>query len=823
MKLKFVTQLAFYSFLSLSSNYLYSSPKLNQSMGNYLTHTAITNGLQVKTDYGEMKISVYSPHVIRVRMSQDGQFDDLSYAVIANPISSVNYSVKEESDQVVLSTDSVTLLIKKKPVRLQFLTKDGKVINEDEPAFGTSWIGEEATTYKKMQSDERFIGLGEKTGSLNRRGEGYTNWNTDYFGYPSGADPIYLSTPFYMGLHHHLQYGIFLDNTYKSHFNFGASNNRFSSFTAEDGEMNYYFIYHQSVAGIIQSYTWLTGRMELPPRWSLGLQQCRYSYYPDKEVLSIARTFRDKSIPADVIYLDIHYMDAYKIFTWHPFRFSNPKKMLSDLKAIGFHTVVIVDPGIKVEKGYASYEQGIKDSLFLKYPDKTFYTGMVWPGWCHFPDFTNPKTRMWWGNSFKGYVDDGIEGFWNDMNEPATWGQRFPDLVEFNFEGKKGTHRRGHNIYGLKMAQSTFEGTKKIMNGKRPFVLTRAGFSGVQRYSAVWTGDNVSSDDHMMSGVRLLNSMGLTGIPFVGMDVGGFTGGPSKELFARWISIGAFSPFFRIHAAIDTKEQEPWSFGERVEEINKNYIQLRYQLMPYIYSTFYESSQTGMPVSRSLAIHYTHDPLIYNYTYQHQYFFGSGIMVAPVESYKDFCKVYLPTNDWYDLYTDKSYKGNEELIVESSIDRLPLFIKGGSIIPMQSVVQHLNEKPSDTLYVHIYKGSSPTSFVYYEDDGNTYQYQNGSYYKRLLSYDPSAKKIVFEKAEGNWKTIFSYVKLVLHGFDSIANIKVNEKQASIQSSYVNFVQPLSQFDPIGKAGDPNAVHVQTIVVPNLTSKLVVSW
>jgi alpha-glucosidase len=807
---------------------VHAQHKRGTALADLTNASKTSHGVVFTTSSGTMELTVYTPTVIRVHCTKAGQkADKQSYAVIQEP-AKVSFTLAEETGRWIVTTDSVRCVVRTKPLRIAFETTSGVVINEDEPAFGTMWIGEEVTTYKKIVEDEKFIGLGEKTGPLNRRGEGYTNWNTDFFGYPSGADPIYLTTPMYIGLHaskgKNITYGIFMDNSYKSHFNFGASNDRFSSFTAEDGDMNYYFIANSSVAGIIASYTELTGRMEMPPLWSLGFQQCRYSYYPDKEVLRVAQTFREKKIPADVIYLDIHYMDAYKIFTWHPERFPQPKKMLDDLELNGFKTVVIVDPGIKVEKGYSSYEQGKLNNLFLKYPDGSNYTGQVWPGWCHFPDFTNPATRTWWGESFQGY---GGDGFWNDMNEPATWGQRFPELVEFDFDGNIGTHRKGHNLYGMQMARATYEGTKKLLGGKRPFILTRAGYSGVQRYSAVWTGDNTSSDDHMMAGVRLTNSMGLTGMPFVGMDIGGFTGNPSSQLFARWITIGAFQPLFRAHVAIDNKDQEPWSFGERVEEISRNYIQLRYNLMPYIYSLFHEASKTGMPVQRSLAIDYAFDNRIYDWAFSQQFMLGPSIMVCPQWSGQDFCKVLLPKTEWYSLHTLRPAQGDVS-IVESPIEKLPVFIKGGAIIPMQSPVQNLSkDKPSDTLSIYVYYGSASGEFTYYEDDGATYEYQQGSLMKRRLVFDPAARTFTLAKPEGSYASKFKAAKIMMIGFASLkagASVRVNSGSAELQGERVNFLQPISNFDPIGKVqiNDAN-VNALSVVVPFGSQEVTLSW
>lgn len=775
-----------------------------ESIGNVQSLKKEASGILLSSVNGQVRVQVYSPSVFRIHFSRNGTFDSLSYAVVAKP-QSTQFSVIDGA-VVVLKTDSAQLEITRNPLRIRLLDAKGRLVNEDEPAFGTGWIGEEITTHKKLQEGERFIGLGEKTGPLNRKGDGYTNWNTDYFAYGTSADPIYQSIPFYLGLHKEMVYGMFLDNSYRSHFNFGASNDRFSSFTVEGGEMNYYLISHSNVAKVIESYTWLTGRMPMPPKWGLGLQQCRYSYYPDKEVLNIARTFREKNIPADAMVLDIHYMDKYKLFTWDKDRFPNPKSMNDQLKAMGFRTVTIIDPGVKIEKGYPAFEDGLKENVFLKYPDGSNYSGQVWPGWCHFPDFTNPKARTWWGTKFKDLVSDGVEGFWNDMNEPATWGQRFPDLVEFDFEGKKSTHRQGHNIYGFQMVRASYEGTRKLLGDKRPFILTRAGFSGVQRYAAVWTGDNVSSDEHMMLGVRLLNSMGLSGIAYTGMDVGGFTGGASKELFGRWVSIGAFSPFFRIHSAVDTKESEPWSYGEKIEAINKNYISLRYRLLPYFYSAFAEAHTTGMPVQRSLAIQHSFLPKVYDSRYQNQFYVGPSLMVCPVESTKDITRVLFPdANGWYDLYYDTYFKGGTEEFVSSPIERLPVFVKAGSVLVLQSLTQSTSEKPGDTLQVHVYQGPNAVPFTYYEDDGTTYAYESGTFYRRSIALQPGRRNIAFGKVEGTMPSSFKKVKLIFHGFTDL-------KLTGSQIENTSFLQGLPHFDPVGSGQAAPSSSVRSVVL-----------
>lgn len=773
----------------------FTQGSLSRSLGNLTNFSREGQRLLLNTDYGRAELTVYEPGIIRIRIVKDDFRKDFSYAVVAGP-GNAGYTLEETQERLVVRTEALRLDISRNPVRFSFYNPGGSLLNADDPAFGTAWIGTEVTTYKQLLDGERFIGLGEKTGNLDRRGSAYDNWNTDNPRYGPNDDPLYVTIPFYIGMHNSLVYGIFMDNSHRSRFNFGASNDRFSSFSADDGEMDYYFMHAPSVAGILEQYTHLTGRMTMPPLWALGYQQCRWSYFPDTEVLNTAQNFRDRRIPLDVIYLDIHHMDAYKIFTWHPDRFSNPAKLLSDLKAMGIHTTLIVDPGIKVEKGYEAYEDGLQKDMFAKYPDGAVYTAQVWPGWCHFPDFTKPAAREWWGEKFRGLVNDGVTGFWNDMNEIASWGNGYtPYLVEFDWEGRKTSYREAKNVYGLLMSKSTYEGTRKLMNDLRPLILTRAGYSGLQRYSALWTGDNQATDEHMMLGCRLVNSIGLSGVAFTGVDVGGFSKDASPALFARWIGIGAFSPFFRSHTHYDTRQAEPWAYGEVVENISRNYITLRYKLLPYIYSCFRESSLTGMPVARSLAIDYTFDDKIYQYAYQNQYLFGPSILVAPVESTRDLVKVYLPAGEWYDLHSGIMLNGNNEVIAESPMHKLPLYVKAGSVIPMQNPVQSTADNPGETLFLHIFKGSSNASFTYYEDDGTSYNYEQGSFYSRRISFDPDRREIVLEKANGSKESQIRKVEMVFHGFPDGTRFLLDGKKLAASEGLTDLFNALKPGDP----------------------------
>ncbi len=796
----------------------------NEAVSDYLSHSVTNQEITFNTSNAHIRISVYDHAIIRVRIAKnDCNFSGFSYAVINEP-QATPFDFSESASGFSLKTHALEIRISKAPFRISAYTLDGKILTADDPAFGTSWLANEVTTYKQLQPDERFIGLGEKTGNLDRRGKTYVNWNTDNFAYPTDGDPLYLSTPFYMGIVEGRPYGIFFDNTHKTTFNFGCSNDRFSYFQAEDGEMNYYIIHQPTVAGIIERYTWLTGRMEMPPLWSLGFQQCRYSYYPYPEVLNAARTFREKDIPADVLYLDIHYMEAYKVFTWHPTRFPDPKGLLKELKEMGFNVVVILDPGIKKEPGYHAYDEGKKLDMFVKYPDGAEYNGQVWPGWSAFPDFTKEEARTWWAEKMHAITDVGVEGFWNDMNEPAAWGQHLPDLIEFDYEGEGATHKKARNVYGMQMARSTQEGGKNLMKGKRPFVLTRAGYSGIQRHAAVWTGDNVSTDDHMLAGVRLVNSMGLTGVAFAGYDVGGFAGEATPELFARWIALGAFSPFFRSHSMVNSRDSEPWSFGEAVEDVSRNYIKLRYRLMPYIYSSFYETSQTGIPVARSLAIDYTNDAKIYRDPYQNQYLFGASILVIPCESTKLHNKAYFPEGTWYNIYNDAVQAGGVELVLEAGMETLPLYVKAGSILLMQdSVTSLMKEKAAETLEIHVYPGAS-TRFVQYEDDGATYEYAQGKSSTREFLLNGNSLQI--GASQGNFHSPIKTWKLYLHGQNSNQpKLLVNGKEVAVSSQNYRFVEPISDFDPYHvPPQDPIQVkNLPYIELPAQLGEVQITW
>ena len=779
-------------------------------------------GFAAVADNAAVEVDLYGPDTVRVSIRRpEAPAEPFSYAVIARP-SRGNAAMALESDPIALTTDHFRLEMDRDPIRFRLKTLDGRLVNADDPAFGTSWIGEEVTTYKRLMPGERFLGLGEKTGDLDRAGSAFENWNTDAFGYPAeGGQPLYASIPFFIGVHSGLVYGLFLDNSHRTRFNFGAANHRFSSFSAEAGAMDYYLFHGETIADILRAYTRLTGRAPLPPLWSLGFQQCRYSYFPDSEVLRIARTFREKKIPADAIYLDIHYMDRYKVFTWDPERFPDPAGLTRSLRELGFRTVVILDPGIKTEPGYAAFEDGKRNDVFLRYPDGERWTAEVWPGRCHFPDFTKPTARSWWANRVAALARQGVEGFWTDMNEPAVWGREVPNLIVFDREGRGATHRTARNVYGMQMARATRKGAESVRADRRAFVLSRAGFAGIQRYAALWTGDNISSDDHLMAGVRLVNSLGMSGVAFAGVDIGGFAGEAAPDLFARWIAIGALSPLCRAHTMANSRSAEPWAFGERVEGITRNYLNLRYRLLPYIYAAFETAARTGTPVARPLAFEFPHDPLAYAPAYQSQYLFGDHLLVVPVRSDERIARVYLPAGLWYDFYTDERIAGPCERYAEAPPERLPLFVRGGGVLTMTPPRPHTGAAPAGPLRFHLYPvrpGDPAATSAVYEDDGDSPACRDGLFLRRELTLAPG--RFRWSRARGRFISPHKSVELVFHGGEptDLARLTVDGIPARPHAGRIRHFEPLDRDDdPYGE------VRTAILRIPYGTEPCRVAW
>ena len=799
------------------------------------TYQKTKNGIEGKTETGFFRISVYSDYILRVQFSKENKLETFSYSLVNNELPSFSdFQISENQSKIFIKTSAIHAEINLQPFGVIFKNNKDEIINEDltGKGLGTQILGNKITVYKKLQEGEKFVGLGEQLGNLNRTGTVVTNKNTDNYKYDDPRIPMYVSIPFFMGFHHDKMYGIYFDNSFRSVFNFGASNTRFSSYAFDGGDLDEFFMYDNSVEKILQHYTSLTGRMELPPKWSIGYHQSRCSYFPENQVLNIANTFKNKNIPIDCVVLDADYLHQYEPFRINKERFPDMKNLSQKLQKMGIELTASVNPGIKIDETYDAYKTGLKSDVFLKYQDGEIYKTEIYPNMNHYPDFSSPKTRNWWAENMKIYQDVGINGYWNDMNEPAINGQAMPDNVVFDCDGRTSNPLEMQNYYGFLMARSSYESFKKFGGNKRPFILTRSGFAGIQRYSAVWSGDNQAKDEHILLGCLLNNQLGLAGVPFTGPDLGGYIGDGNKDLYKRWVEIGVFSPFLRNHREYFANANEPWSYGEEAEAISKSYIGFRYRLMPYLYSKFYETSQSGIPISRSLCIDFPFDEKVYSADNQNNFLFGDAFLLVPLTSKETAKKVYLPKGNWYDFFSDEKLLGNQEYQKNLPNFRIPIYVKESSIIPMQSHIYSTKEQPDATLQIHIYFGEKENSFTYYEDDGESLDYLKGNFYKREIVFDSKNNQLIFNKKEGDFDIHFKKIKLIFHGFDRFKNFKINNYLVETQNEIVKVLDPLEflkdyySFDENylkNLIDSEKTLPSKTITTDFSADKFVVSW
>ncbi|MGC4375347.1 glycoside hydrolase family 31 protein [Fictibacillus sp. Mic-4] len=746
-------------------------------IGNMKSFKQNEDRFEFACERGSVVILFYRKDIVRVVMNPSGQPRlESSFAVVAVP-EEVGIQVKEEKHQLHIRSERLAVIVQKQPFRLSFYDETGNLLVREGDLGMAYNEKKEMICYKEMDKDDNYYGFGEKTGFLNKRGEKMVMWNTDmYAPHNPETDTLYVSIPFFMTLREGKAHGIFFDHTGKTTFDMREEGETYS-FAAESGQLDYYVMAGRSPKAVVEQYTHLTGRAPLPPKWSLGYHQSRYSYQSETEVRELAETFRAKEIPLDVIHLDIHYMDGYRIFTFDGERFPDPGRLIAELKEKGIRVVPIVDPGVKEDPEYFLYQEGVYGDHFCKYLHGDIYHGDVWPGNSAFPDFTNTKTRKWWGEKHQVYTDLGICGIWNDMNEPAVFNEtKTMDVkVMHGNDGNPQTHRQMHNIYGLLMGEATYTGLKELLHGRRPFLLTRAGYAGVQRYAAVWTGDNRSFWEHLALSLPMCMNLGLSGVPFAGPDVGGFAHDTTKELLIRWTQVGAFTPFFRNHSAIESKRQEPWAFGEEAERIIKRYIELRYRWLPHLYTLFKEAASTGLPIMRPLLMEYADDENVLNLS--DQFMLGSTVMIAPIlQPGTSHRVVYLPEGNWIDYWTDERYEGGGHRLYKASLETLPIFIKEGAILPHGTAKQSTSD-PETKMTFHIYgTPDGKSEYCLYEDDGETFAFEKGEYFELKIgcSFNKDLIKIDMENTSGRFRPTWKEYEFVFHNVSEDVEIIINE-------------------------------------------------
>ncbi|RYY37287.1 MAG: DUF5110 domain-containing protein [Sphingobacteriaceae bacterium] len=637
-----------------------------------------------------------------------------------------------------------SLILKKEPVISGSVPKGWKIVPEITVTDG------KATAVVNLTGQVSLYGGGEVTGPLLRNGQTIKLWNTDTGAYGvDGGSRLYQSHPWVMGVRADgTAFGVLFDSFWKAEL---STEDDKITYKSEGPAFRVLVIDRSSPQEVVKGLAELTGTIEMPPRWALGYQQCRFSYTSETRVKEIADTFRVKKIPCDVIWMDIDYMEGYRVFTFNKQNFPNPEKLNDDLHAKGFHSVFMIDPGVKFDKDYSVYQSGTKQDVWVKDTTGQEYHGKVWPGDCAFPDFTIPRTRQWWANLYKDFLATGIDGVWNDMNEPAVNDNDFPKHLQLGTMPYNTPHRGGgalpagphllyHNAYGRLMVEATREGVLAAKPDKRPFVLTRANLLGGQRYAATWTGDNYADERFMKLSVPMSITLGLSGQPFSGPDIGGFLGDTSADLWGEWLGFGTFLPFARGHACAGTNNKEPWAFGPEMEKTSRIALERRYRLLPYLYTLFYNAHQSGMPVMRPA---FFDDPTNISLRNEEQVFLlGKNLLVVPA-----FAKSpQLPTGKWETL----------QLIDGEDTDKYQarLLIKGGGIIPAGSIIQNTQENSLAelTLYICLNAKGTATGELYW-DAGEGWDFKKQGYKHLTISAstEKGGVKVALTSAGGTYK------------------------------------------------------------------------
>jgi alpha-glucosidase len=668
----------------------------------------LAGGARFRFDRADLEIRFLAADLVRITWSPGAA--PIPYALAKTDWPEVSASLHETADRWVLASEALWVEVEQDGA-LRFLDPSGRVLREDAPPLRR---GEEVVLRTALRREEHVYGLGNRTAPLNLRGRTYQMWNRDPgAGYGAHVDPIYLCIPVYLAVHADGGYLVFYENPHRGTFTLGDGvEARF-----EGGALRYYVI-PGPAARALERYTELTGRPPLPPRWALGYHQSRWSYATEAEVREVADGFRDHGLPLSSIHLDIDHMDGFRVFTADPRRFANLPGLARELLERDVRLVAIVDPGIKVDRRYEVFTDGEREQVFCTLPDGSPSTAPVWPGWCAFPDFTDPRTRAWWGQWYPRLLERGISGFWHDMNEPATfaaWGDpTLPEATRHALEGRGGDHREAHNLYGLLVNRAGFEALQRLQPGRRPFIVSRSGWAGTQRYAWNWTGDVEGTWRALRQTVPTVIGLGLSGVPYTGPDVGGFLGAPSAELYLRWLQLAAFLPFFRTHSAKSTPRREPWCFGEQALGIAREVLRLRYRLLPYLYTLAWETGRTGHPLVRPLWWPDAADRTLWDV--QDAFFLGSALLVAPVlDEGARSREVTLPRGTWYEMDSDHLHRGPGRVTLEVSLDRIPVLVRAGSVLPTEERQGGWDEA---SLVLNVYRPDAASgSGVLYTDAG----------------------------------------------------------------------------------------------------------
>ncbi len=739
----------------------------------------------------QVEVCAFRQNILRVTyVPRDVDMKVPTYALPEGSVADGELGCSEDDDAITFTVDGGRLVLAKADGSFAASNSEERELlhMRTAPRITRSIMAGLVDVGVSFEIDPRdaFHGLGDKPGQLDMRGRRHKVWCTDSFGYDQKSDAIYKAIPFVLFERGDRRMGLFFNNTYKSTFDFGSTDTEVFGYHANGGALDLFMIFGEDPAQICADYVRLTGTPPLPPMWALGYQQCRWSYYPESRAREVANKFRELEIPCDALYLDIDYMHEYQCFTVSELLFPTFKKMVADFRKLQLRTVVMIDPGISAVKGYHTYDDGTAQDVWCRRASGQVMRGPVWPEECVFPDFTSARVREWWGQQYKDlYVTQGVSGFWNDMNEPALFkvtAHTFPIDVMHDMDDHESTHDRAHNVYGMKMTQASVEGMLALKPDTRPFLLTRATFSGGQRYAATWTGDNTASWRHLQIANHQVIRLSLCGFSLAGSDIGGFHHDPDGELYTRWMQLAIWHPVMRTHsmgvnsdgatqtdeeavkaaAEKDRHDQEPWAYGEPYTGHCREAINWRYRVLPSVYTSVERSHRLGMP---ALIPSYMEDVGDSRLIDKHAFRFGQHLFVDPVVQQGQTTKqVYLPRGRWYNLQTGDRFVGAQRYTIPTEMGTIPCWVRGGAVLQMDPVRQSTGLPYGSDPELHVYHVQKTVTTELYQDAGEGFKQESGGFLRSVFTYvGAEDSSSVMVSREGTYKLPFTHYELVWHG------------------------------------------------------------
>ncbi|MCU0548215.1 MAG: glycoside hydrolase family 31 protein [Leptolyngbya sp. Prado105] len=769
---QYVPQALFYAYQRDRAERYFSSQSTSEPLlvpGKLLNMTRTDRGVQIDFEQAELSIEFLAPDLVRINWFPG--LAPISYAIVDQDWDRVDVTVKQDDHGYTIASHALSIIVQSDGY-IRFLDSTGQTLREELPPQRQSerWVHQ-----AKLQPEEHIYGLGERAASLNlRSSKTYQMWNRDPAGHSPGVDPLYICIPSYLGLHEQGSYLIFYENSFLAQFSF----DEVATADFEGGSLRYYLSVGNP-SQLIERYTQLTGRAPLPARWALGYHQSRWGYYTEKIIRQEIEAFQAHQIPLSAIHFDIDCQVGHRPFTIDPDRFPKLNDFTQELAKSGIHCIAINNPGVKMSRESNLFLEGQILNAFCTYPDGTLVTAPVWAGRKAFPDFTNPRVRSWWSRQYAYLLDVGISGFWHDMNEPATfasWGDpSLPKVAQHHMEGRGGDHREAHNLYGLLEARAAYESLREYQPQQRPFIVSRSGWAGLQRYAWTWTGDVSSTWESLRQTISTVLGLGLSGIPYTGPDIGGFQGNPSAELYLRWFQMATFLPFYRTHCAISDLPRAPWTYGEPYLSIIRSFVELRHQLMPYLYTLAWETTQKGYPIVRPLFWLDWQNASLWDV--DDAFCLGNQLLIAPiVEAGVKARSLYLPKGSWYSFWNDTLSEGEQSIEVEASLEELPVFVKAGTVLPMEKEGQ---------LILHLYPLATGESESYmYSDAGDGYE--AGRVDRFHLSRTATDIEVSWNH-DGTAQLFYATVQLQLHGITA-TQAWIDEQAVVVQGQQLDCQQ-----------------------------------